>query len=56
MMDNEGQDINDLIQWLHRVSLDKQQAANEEQKTKGRASLTGIQRNQAHTKTGIGTT
>jgi len=32
MMDNKGQDINDLIQWLHRVSLDKQQAANEEQK------------------------
>ncbi len=32
MTDPEGQDINDLIQQLHRVSLDRQQAANEEQK------------------------
>jgi len=32
MMDKEGQDINDLIQRLHRVSLDKQRAANEEWK------------------------
>jgi len=32
MTDQEGQDINDLIQWLHRVSLDRQRAANKEQK------------------------
>jgi len=32
MTDPEGQDINNLIQWLHRVSLDRQWAANEEQK------------------------
>jgi len=32
MTDKEGQDINDLIQRLHRVSLDKQRAANEEWK------------------------
>ncbi len=32
MTDNKGQDINDLIQRLHRVSLDKQRAANKEQK------------------------
>ena len=32
MTDQEGQDINDLIQWLHRVSLDRQRAANKERK------------------------
>jgi len=32
MTDKEGQDINDLIQRLHRVSIDKQRAANEERK------------------------
>jgi len=32
MIDNKEQDINNLIQRLHRVSLDKQWAANEEWK------------------------